>query len=195
MTEQLTAAEATDSGRHPRVVLADDDVLLREGRASLLERSGLEVVGQAGDPMALLGLVREHKPDLVIVDIRMPPTQTTEGLEAARQIREELPDTAVVVLSAYVQVDEATALLASGQRSDYLLKSRVIVVADFIDTLHRILRTPRSWTRGSSRSCSPSDGPTTKTPVATSVFDRPCAIIRSTSTSRAVRMPSWRSEC
>jgi serine/threonine-protein kinase PknK len=140
MTEQLTAAEATDSERHPRVVLADDDVLLREGLASLLERSGLEVVGQAGDPVALLGLVREHKPELVIVDIRMPPTQTTEGLEAARQIREELPDTAVVVLSAYVQVDEATVLLASGQRSCYLLKSRVIDVEDFIDTLNRILK-------------------------------------------------------
>lgn len=90
--------------------------------------------------MALLGLVREHKPDLVIVDIRMPPTQTTEGLEAARQIREELPDTAVVVLSAYVQVDEATALLASGQRSGYLLKSPLIDVEDFIDTLNRILK-------------------------------------------------------
>jgi serine/threonine-protein kinase PknK len=140
MTEQLTAAEATDSERHPRVVLADDDVLLREGLASLLERSGLEVVGQAGDPVALLGLVREHKPELVIVDIRMPPTQTTEGLEAARQIREELPDTAAIVLSAYVQVDDATVLLASGQRSCYLLKSRVIDVEDFIDTLNRILK-------------------------------------------------------
>ena len=140
MTEPLTAAEATDSERRPRVVLADDDVLLREGLASLLERSGLEVVGQAGDPVGLLGLVREHKPDLVIVDIRMPPTQTTEGLEAARQIREELPDTAVVVLSAHVEVDEATALLASGQRSGYLLKSRVIDVEDFIDTLNRILK-------------------------------------------------------
>jgi len=140
MTEQLTAAEATDSERHPRVVLADDDVLLREGLASLLERSGLEVVGQAGDPVALLGLVREHKPELVIVDIRMPPTQTTEGLEAARQIREELPDTAAIVLSAYVQVDDATVLLASGQRSCYLLKSRVIDVEDFIDALNRILK-------------------------------------------------------
>ena len=140
MTEPSTADEATDSERRPRVVLADDDVLLREGLASLLERSGLEVVGQAGDPVGLLRLVREHEPDLVIVDIRMPPTQTTEGLEAARQIREELPDTAVVVLSAHVEVDEATALLASGQRSGYLLKSRVIDVEDFIDTLNRILK-------------------------------------------------------
>ncbi len=140
MTGPLTAAEATDSERRPRVVLADDDVLLREGLASLLERSGLEVVGQAGDAVGLLRLVREHKPDLVIVDIRMPPTQTTEGLEAAQQIREELPDTAVVILSAHVEVDEATALLASGQRSGYLLKSRVIDVEDFIDTLNRILK-------------------------------------------------------
>lgn len=145
--------------------------------------------------MALLGLVREHKPDLVIVDIRMPPTQTTEGLEAARQIREELPDTAVVVLSAYVQVDEATALLASGQRSGYLLKSPLIDVEDFIDTLNRILKGAAVVDPGLVQELFTVRRPPTKTPVATLAFDRPCAIIRSTSTSRAVRMPSCRSEC
>jgi DNA-binding NarL/FixJ family response regulator len=122
------------------VVVADDDVLLREGLASLLERSGFEVVGQAGDADHLLRLVGEHRPDLVLVDIRMPPTNTTEGLQAARRIREELPETAVVVLSAHVELEEATELLASGERTGYLLKSRVTDVEDFIDTLGRILK-------------------------------------------------------
>jgi DNA-binding NarL/FixJ family response regulator len=123
-----------------RVVLADDDVLLREGMAGLLERSGFEVVGQCGDASELLALVREHRPDLAIVDIRMPPTHTNEGLEAARVIRAELPEIAIVVLSAHVQVEEATDLLASGDRSGYLLKSRVTDLAEFVDTLERIVR-------------------------------------------------------
>jgi DNA-binding NarL/FixJ family response regulator len=123
-----------------RVVLAEDDVLLREGLASLLERSGFVVAGQAGDGPGLLALVREHRPELVVVDIRMPPGQSTEGLDAARVIREEFPQTAVVVLSAHVEVEHAMDLLASGQRSGYLLKSRVIDVADFIETLNRIVR-------------------------------------------------------
>jgi DNA-binding NarL/FixJ family response regulator len=136
-----TAGEAAAvAERATRVVIADDDVLLREGLASLLERSGQEVIGQSGDAASLLRLVREHHPDLVIVDIRMPPSYTTEGLEAAKQIREELPETALVVLSAHVEVEEATELLASGQRTGYLLKSRVTDVADFIDTLERIRR-------------------------------------------------------
>jgi DNA-binding NarL/FixJ family response regulator len=100
-----------------RVVLADDDVLLREGLASLLERSGFEVVGQCGDGPALVAAVREHRPELAIVDIRMPPTPTMEGLNAARVIREELPETAILVLSAHVEVEHAMDLLASGQRS------------------------------------------------------------------------------
>ncbi len=135
-----TPDEATVPGARTRVVIADDDVLLREGLASLLERSGLEVVGQSGDAVSLLKLVHEHHPDLVIVDIRMPPTYTTEGLQAATQIREELPETALVVLSAHVEVEEATELLASGQRTGYLLKTRITDVADFIDTLERICR-------------------------------------------------------
>ncbi len=99
-----------------RVVLADDDVLLREGMAGLLERSGFEVVGQAGNASELIALVREHRPELAIVDIRMPPSQTSEGLDAARVIREEVPQTAILVLSAHVQVEQATDLLASGER-------------------------------------------------------------------------------
>jgi DNA-binding NarL/FixJ family response regulator len=123
-----------------RVVLADDDVLLREGLAGLLERSGFEVVGQCGNAPDLLELVREHRPDLAIVDIRMPPNHTTEGLEAARVIREEVPETAVVVLSAHVEVEQATDLLASGERSGYLLKSRVTDVDEFTDALERIVK-------------------------------------------------------
>ncbi|MEA2143952.1 MAG: hypothetical protein QOI64_2382, partial [Solirubrobacteraceae bacterium] len=124
----------------PTVVIADDDVLLREGVASLLERSGFEVLDQAGNAAALLALVRRHRPDLVIVDIRMPPSHTTEGLDAARTIREELPDTAIVVLSAHAEVEQATDLLASGQRSGYLLKSRITDVDEFIETLGRIVK-------------------------------------------------------
>jgi DNA-binding NarL/FixJ family response regulator len=121
-----------------RVVLADDDVLLREGLASLLERSGFEVVGQAGDAAELLEVVRERRPDLVIVDIRMPPSQRTEGLEAARAIRAEFPETGIVVLSAHVEVEDAMELLASGRGVGYLLKSRVTDVAEFVATLDRI---------------------------------------------------------
>jgi DNA-binding NarL/FixJ family response regulator len=122
------------------VVLADDDVLLREGLAGLLERSGFDVVGQAGNATELVDLVRDHRPDLAIVDIRMPPTHTNEGLEAAATIRAELPDTAIVVLTAHVQVERATELLEGGRRSGYLLKTRVTDVEEFIDTLHRIVR-------------------------------------------------------
>jgi serine/threonine-protein kinase PknK len=123
-----------------RVVLADDDVLLRAGLASLLEGAGFEVVGQAGDGEQLLSLVRAMTPDLVVTDIRMPPTNTSEGLDAARQIRQELPDTAIMVLSAHVAVDDAMDLLAAGDRIGYLLKSRITDVADFIDSLERVAR-------------------------------------------------------
>jgi DNA-binding NarL/FixJ family response regulator len=123
-----------------RVVVADDEVLMREGLAGLLARSGFEVVGQCGNASELLERVRELRPDLVIVDIRMPPTHTTEGLEAAEAIREEFPETAVVALSAYVEVERATALLASGARSGYLLKSRVTDVDEFVETIERIVK-------------------------------------------------------
>jgi DNA-binding NarL/FixJ family response regulator len=120
------------------VALADDDVLLREGVASLLDRSGFEVVGQAGDAEQLLALVREHRPDLAIVDIRMPPTHTTEGLDASHVIRDEQPAVGILVLSAHVVVEHAKDLLASGHGVGYLLKSRVTDVAEFIDALERV---------------------------------------------------------
>jgi serine/threonine-protein kinase PknK len=123
-----------------RVVVADDDVLLREGLASLLDRSGFEVVGQAGDATRLLELVRETEPDLVIVDIRMPPAHTTEGLDAAKEIRRDRPHVGILVLSAHAEVDHAMELLASGRGIGYLLKSRVSDVAEFIETLERIAR-------------------------------------------------------
>ena len=123
-----------------RVVVADDDVLLREGIASLLDRSGFDVVGQAGDATELLVLVRELRPELAIVDIRMPPGQTTEGLEAARTIRHELPDTAILVLSAHVEVDEALDLITGGKGIGYLLKSRVTDIVAFLDTVERVVR-------------------------------------------------------
>jgi DNA-binding NarL/FixJ family response regulator len=121
-----------------RIVVADDDVLLREGLASLLDRSGFEVVGQAGDRDGLLAVVRDTRPQLVVTDIRMPPTNTTEGLDAAQTIRAELPDTAILVLSAHVDVDHAMELLAGGHAIGYLLKSRVTDVSEFVDTLGRI---------------------------------------------------------
>ncbi|MFF5110586.1 response regulator [Streptosporangium sp. NPDC000509] len=121
-----------------RIALADDDVLFREGMASLMSRSGLEVVGQAGDAEGILALVRSHRPDLVILDIRMPPTHTNEGLDAARVIREEFPETGILLLSAHIEVEEAMELLATGHRVGYLLKSRVTGVEDFVETLERI---------------------------------------------------------
>jgi serine/threonine-protein kinase PknK len=123
-----------------RVALAEDDVLLREGLASLLERSGFQVVGQAGDASALLALVDTHGPELVVVDIRMPPTHSTEGLDAARQIRQQHPETGILVLSAHVEVEHAMELLASGRGIGYLLKTRVTDVEEFIDTLERIAK-------------------------------------------------------
>jgi DNA-binding NarL/FixJ family response regulator len=123
-----------------RVVLAEDDVLLREGLASLLERSGFQVVGQAGDAAQLLALVDDQQPDLVVVDIRMPPGHTTEGLEAARQIRAQHPQVGILVLSAHVEVEHAMELLAGGRGVGYLLKRRVTDLEEFLDTLERIAK-------------------------------------------------------
>jgi DNA-binding NarL/FixJ family response regulator len=129
---------ATSMMEHIRVAIADDDVLVREGIASLLGRSPFAVVGLAGDASELLRLVRECAPDLVVLDIRMPPTHTTEGLEAAHTIRAEFPQVAILVLSAHVEVHRALDLLAAGDRVGYLLKSRVTEVDDFLDTVQRI---------------------------------------------------------
>ena len=121
-----------------RVVVADDDVLLREGLASLLDRSGFDVVGQAGNAVELLDVVADRQPGLVLTDIRMPPGHDTEGLDAAKSIREQWPEIAILVLSAHVDVEHAMELLAGGQSIGYLLKSRITNVEDFVDTAHRI---------------------------------------------------------
>jgi DNA-binding NarL/FixJ family response regulator len=122
-----------------RVVLGEDSVLLRAGIARLLEDAGIEVAGEAGDLDDLLRKVRAHRPDLAIVDIKMPPTHTDEGLRAALIIRSELPATAVLVLSQYVEQDYAAELLAGGAESvGYLLKDRVADVERFIDTVRRV---------------------------------------------------------
>lgn len=140
-----TAAHPTippgDSSTEPRlrVVLADDSALLRQGIARLLEDEGMEVAGQAGDAAALLGLVRAHRPDVAVVDIRMPPTCTTEGIDAAVTIRREFPDTAVLLLSQYIETESVLDLLADGARSlGYLLKDRVSDIDEFVTALQRV---------------------------------------------------------
>jgi DNA-binding NarL/FixJ family response regulator len=121
-----------------RVLIADDDVLLREGMASLLAPSPFEVIGLAGDVAELMRLVRRQPPELVVLDIRMPPSHSTEGLDAARSIRSEFPDIGILVLSAHVEVHRAIDLLSEGQRVGYLLKSRITQVGELIETLERI---------------------------------------------------------
>jgi DNA-binding NarL/FixJ family response regulator len=123
----------------PRVVVADDDVLLREGVARLLERSGFEIAGCAGDADELLRTVREEQPDIAIIDIRMPPRHETDGLEAARVIRREQPGVGILVLSAHVELAEAMELLAGGRRVGYVLKTQVAKVRDFIETIQCVL--------------------------------------------------------
>jgi DNA-binding NarL/FixJ family response regulator len=122
-----------------RVVVADDSTLLREGVVRLLEEAEIDVVGQAADAEELMRKVRAHKPDVAIVDVRMPPTHTDEGLRAAREIRAEQPAVAVLVLSQYVEVAYARELLAeSAEGVGYLLKDRVADVATLTDAVHRV---------------------------------------------------------
>ena len=122
-----------------RVVLADDSLLLREGVARLLEEAGLEVVAQAGDGEDLLRKVGAHKPDVAIVDVRMPPTHTDEGLRAAAEIRDKHPDTGVLVLSQYIEEAYAMELLSSNAEGvGYLLKDRVADLERFIDAVRRV---------------------------------------------------------
>jgi DNA-binding NarL/FixJ family response regulator len=122
-----------------RAVIADDSVLLREGLARLLEEAGFEVVGQSGTADDLLLKVRSYSPDVAIVDIRMPPTNTTEGLEAAKQIRERFPDVGVLLLSQYIEAGYALDLLqANAEGVGYLLKDRIHDVTEFADAVRRV---------------------------------------------------------
>jgi DNA-binding NarL/FixJ family response regulator len=122
-----------------RIVIAEDSVLLREGAVRLLADAGFDVVGQAGDGEELLRKVRAHKPDVAVVDIRMPPTHVDEGLKAARVIREELPGTGVLVLSQYVEERYAVELLADGADGvGYLLKDRIAEIDRFVDAVRRV---------------------------------------------------------
>lgn len=124
-----------------RVLLADDSVLFREGVARLMTDAGFQVVDQAGDADELMAKVRKAQPDIVITDIRMPPTSTTEGLDAARKIREELPTVGVLVLSQYVETRHAVKLVEGApERVGYLLKDRVADVSEFVDAVRRVSR-------------------------------------------------------
>jgi serine/threonine-protein kinase PknK len=121
-----------------RVVIADDDLLVREGITRILVGAGYDVVAQAQDGAELLEAVRDQAPSLAVVDIRMPPTNTWEGLDAARSIRAEFPSTGILLLSAHVEIETAIDLLEGGERIGYLLKKRVLKVDDLLDALQRI---------------------------------------------------------
>jgi DNA-binding NarL/FixJ family response regulator len=122
-----------------RVVIADDAVLLREGLVRLLEDEGFEVTAQVADAIGLVEAVERDRPDVCVIDVRMPPTHTDEGLRAAIEIRSRWPDTAVLVLSQYVEERYATELLSGDTRGvGYLLKDRVADVRDFVDALRRV---------------------------------------------------------
>ena len=121
-----------------RVVIAEDTVLLREGLAGLLEDSGHEVVGRAGDADTLMALVGEHAPDLAVVDVRMPPNYDDEGTRAAAEIRRSHPGTAVLVLSQHIETRHIVELVSAGGGFGYLLKDRVLDVDDFLDAVRRV---------------------------------------------------------
>jgi len=129
---------APPAGVTRRVVVADDDVLLREGLARLLGEAGYDVIERAGDARALVDAVRAGQPDLVVVDIRMPPTNTSEGIDVARAIRSEFPQIGILLLSAHVELETAIDFLQSGERIGYLLKDRIMKVDDLVDALERI---------------------------------------------------------
>jgi DNA-binding NarL/FixJ family response regulator len=122
-----------------RIALADDAVLLRESLAAALAAAGFDVIGQAGDVPGLIRIVEHERPDVVVVDVRMPPSHTTEGLEAAREIRRSHPGTAILVLSQYVETRYAVDLLRDDPSGvGYLLKDRVTRVADLADAVRRV---------------------------------------------------------
>lgn len=122
-----------------RLILADDSVLMRQGLANLLSEAGFEVIGQAGDPTTLLELVRSDRPDVAVVDVRMPPTHTDEGLRAAHDIRANHPAVGVLVLSHYIDTGYAFKLLSQGAKGlGYLLKDRVSDLQELADAIRRI---------------------------------------------------------
>jgi len=123
-----------------RVVIAEDSVLLREGMAGLLDDAGHEVVARVGDGESLLPVVEKEQPDLAIVDVRMPPTYTDEGMRAAARIRESFSRTAVLVLSQHIETRHAVELVSSGGGFGYLLKDRVLHVDDFLEAAGRVAR-------------------------------------------------------
>jgi serine/threonine-protein kinase len=124
-----------------RIVVAEDAVLLREGLRRVLDEAGLDVVGTAADAPHLLSLVEETRPDVVLADIRMPPTQTIEGLRAARDIRRAWPGTAVLVVSQHVETQHVVELLEEDPRGlGYVLKDQVADIAEFTDTIRRVAR-------------------------------------------------------
>jgi len=137
--EPTTAGRGTGGGARLRVVLGEDSVLLLAGLVKLLEGAGFEVVATAGDGTALVAAVEREQPDLVIADVRMPPTHTDEGIRAALAIRGRWPDIAILVLSQYVEERYAADLLSANTSSvGYLLKDRVADVAEFLDALRRV---------------------------------------------------------
>ena len=141
-----------------RVIVADDSLIVREGLARLLGDHGIDVVGAAADSPTLMDLVAATAPDVAIVDIRMPPTHTDEGLRAAVEIRERHPATAVLVLSQYVEVGWALRLLRGGGGVGYLLKDRLLDIDEVVVALRRVAAGGRSSTRPWSRRCSPEGG-------------------------------------
>jgi DNA-binding NarL/FixJ family response regulator len=136
------SGQSSNGARTPqrRVIVADDDVLIREALVHLLTRSGFRVAGQACDGNQLMDQVRELAPDLVVVDNRMPPTRTAEGLETSQEIRRQFPSVGILVLSASVEVDQAIELLSSGNRVGYLLKSQISQTGELADVLEQISR-------------------------------------------------------
>jgi DNA-binding NarL/FixJ family response regulator len=121
-----------------RLVLAEDDLLLREGLASLLQAHGFDVAGSAGDVRELMTLVRSRKPDVAVVDVRIPPTHTTEGIDAALELRREYPELGIVVLTAHVELQQAMELIGGRGGVGYLLKSRVMDVEEILDAIDRV---------------------------------------------------------
>ncbi|PBC63740.1 DNA-binding response regulator [Streptomyces sp. Tue6028] len=123
-----------------RVVIAEDSALLRDGLAQLLRLRGVEVAAAVGDAEALLTSVSEHRPDVAVVDIRLPPTQTDEGVRAAVRLRADHPGTGVLVFSQYVETTYAAQLLREPAGFGYLLKERVVDIGEFVDAMERVAR-------------------------------------------------------